>query len=280
MSPAASSTTTGSWSTTTLASSSTSSALRSRRAQRQRNYVEMVSATRSDDKWTATLRCVDTGEEFTTTASTIVNAAGPFVDETNQQWGLTTEHRIVYSKGIHLVVPRLTTTRYHQQGPRLLRRHRATLLRHPDGSPVRDRHHRHPRRHALHRSRRGRHRVPARARSTPVWTSPRRLTQARHHRASATGVRPLVVTTTGKGDQTDVDWTKLSVASTPSRPTRPSARRHDLRRQAHRLPQRGRRGRRRDRVNSACPARDATSTTGTASLPRRPAKRSSSVRPG
>ncbi|MEL7210072.1 MAG: FAD-dependent oxidoreductase, partial [Actinomycetota bacterium] len=30
----------------------------------------------------------------------------------NQQWGLSTEHRIVYSKGIHLVVPRLTTTRH------------------------------------------------------------------------------------------------------------------------------------------------------------------------
>ena len=42
----------------------------------------------------------------------IVNAAGPFVDELNQQWGLTTDHQIVYSKGIHLVVPRLTTTRH------------------------------------------------------------------------------------------------------------------------------------------------------------------------
>ncbi|BAN01845.1 glycerol-3-phosphate dehydrogenase/oxidase [Ilumatobacter coccineus] len=73
------------------------------------NYVEMVSATRDGDRWTAQLRDVDTGEEFQTTARTIVNAAGPFVDETNQSWGLTTDHRIVYSKGIHLVVPRLTT---------------------------------------------------------------------------------------------------------------------------------------------------------------------------
>ena len=77
------------------------------------NYVELVSAERSDGRWIARLRDTDTGEEFTTTATTIVNAAGPFVDEVNQEWGLTTDHRIVYSKGIHLVVPRLTTTDHH-----------------------------------------------------------------------------------------------------------------------------------------------------------------------
>lgn len=76
------------------------------------NYVELVSAERRDDRWVATLRDVDGGDEFTTSARVIVNAAGPFVDDLNGQWGLTTEHRIVYSKGIHLVVPRLTTTRH------------------------------------------------------------------------------------------------------------------------------------------------------------------------
>ena len=78
------------------------------------NYVEMLSAERSNGRWNVQLRDVDTGEEFSTTATTIVNAAGPFVDDVNQQWGLTTEHRIVYSKGIHLVVPRLTTTEHHK----------------------------------------------------------------------------------------------------------------------------------------------------------------------
>ncbi len=78
------------------------------------NYVELLSAEFDGDKWVARLRCVDSGEEFTTTASTIVNAAGPFVDELNNQWGLTTDHRIVYSKGIHLVVPRLTTEHHHK----------------------------------------------------------------------------------------------------------------------------------------------------------------------
>ncbi len=78
------------------------------------NYVELFAARRDGDRWEARLRDVDTGEEFTTSARTIVNAAGPFVDELNQQWGLSTDHRIVYSKGIHLVVPRLTT-RHHDK---------------------------------------------------------------------------------------------------------------------------------------------------------------------
>ena len=74
------------------------------------NYVELVSAERSGDRWVAMLRDTDTGEEFTTSARVIVNAAGPFVDGLNAEWGIETDHRIVYSKGIHLVVPRLTTT--------------------------------------------------------------------------------------------------------------------------------------------------------------------------
>ena len=76
------------------------------------NYVELVSAERDGDRWRARLRDVDSGEEFETSARVIVNAAGPFVDGLNQQWGLTTDHRIVYSKGIHLIVPRLTTTKH------------------------------------------------------------------------------------------------------------------------------------------------------------------------
>ena len=72
----------------------------------------MVSAERLADRWVATLRDVETGEEFSTSARVIVNAAGPFVDELNTSWGTETDHRIVFSKGIHLVVPRLTRGRH------------------------------------------------------------------------------------------------------------------------------------------------------------------------
>ena len=55
------------------------------------NYVELVSAERVGDRWMATLRNCDggagDGETFTTYARTIVNAAGPFVDDINGQWG-------------------------------------------------------------------------------------------------------------------------------------------------------------------------------------------------
>ncbi len=76
------------------------------------NYVELVGAERVGDRWVARLRDVDSGQELTTSARVIVNAAGPFVDDLDSQWGLTTQHRIVYSQGIHLIVPRLTTTRH------------------------------------------------------------------------------------------------------------------------------------------------------------------------
>ena len=78
------------------------------------NYVELVSAERQGDRWVAQLRDVDSGEEFTTSAKVLVNAAGPFVDQLNGSWGARTDHRIVYSKGIHLVVPRLTTDQHQR----------------------------------------------------------------------------------------------------------------------------------------------------------------------
>ncbi len=78
------------------------------------NYVELVSAERSDGRWRVELRDLESGEQLATTARTIVNAAGPFVDGLNSDWGVSTRHRVVYSKGIHLVVPRLTTTNHER----------------------------------------------------------------------------------------------------------------------------------------------------------------------
>ena len=73
------------------------------------NYVEMVDAARDGDRWRVTLRDVDAdGEPFIATAKIVINAAGPFVDGLSGELGVTTTHRIVYSKGIHLVVPQLT----------------------------------------------------------------------------------------------------------------------------------------------------------------------------
>ncbi len=71
------------------------------------NYCELTASRRDGDRWIATVTDTETGTEHTVRAKAIVNAAGPFVDGLSEAWGLTTEHRIVYSKGIHLVVPRI-----------------------------------------------------------------------------------------------------------------------------------------------------------------------------
>ena len=73
------------------------------------NYVEVVDVERVDDRWNVTLRDVDAGgESFMCTARVVINAAGPFVDGINFDLGVRTNHRIVYSKGIHLIVPQIT----------------------------------------------------------------------------------------------------------------------------------------------------------------------------
>lgn len=73
------------------------------------NYVELTAAERTEDRWLATLRDLDGGSgEFTCRAKVIVNAAGPLLDELNAELGPKTDHRIAYSKGIHLIVPRVT----------------------------------------------------------------------------------------------------------------------------------------------------------------------------
>ncbi len=72
------------------------------------NYVEMVSSHRADGCWQLT--CLDqvTGTTLRCGARYVVNAAGPFVDGLNSALDTRGRHRVVYSKGIHLVVPRLT----------------------------------------------------------------------------------------------------------------------------------------------------------------------------
>ena len=72
------------------------------------NYVELVDATQHGANWDVALQDLETGAEFSLTAKAIINAAGPFVDGLNTKWQNQTQHRIAYSKGIHLVVPQLT----------------------------------------------------------------------------------------------------------------------------------------------------------------------------
>jgi glycerol-3-phosphate dehydrogenase len=72
------------------------------------NYVESLGSTREGDLWVTRVRDVISGEEKTVRSRVIVNACGPFVDAMNATTGIKTESRHVFSKGIHLIVPRIT----------------------------------------------------------------------------------------------------------------------------------------------------------------------------
>jgi glycerol-3-phosphate dehydrogenase len=76
------------------------------------NYVEATSAARAaDGAWTVQAKDVVGGGTFAIRAKVLLNAGGPWADALNRTAGVTTEHRHVFSKGIHLIVNRLTPSR-------------------------------------------------------------------------------------------------------------------------------------------------------------------------
>jgi glycerol-3-phosphate dehydrogenase len=72
------------------------------------NYVESLGATREGDLWITRCRDTMSGNEFTVRSRVLINACGPYVDAHNQVTGVKTRHRHVFSKGIHLIVPKVT----------------------------------------------------------------------------------------------------------------------------------------------------------------------------
>lgn len=73
------------------------------------NYVESLGAERGEDGiWVTRARDRMSGREITIRSKILINACGPWVDEHNTLLGVRTEHRHVFSKGIHLVVKRLS----------------------------------------------------------------------------------------------------------------------------------------------------------------------------
>lgn len=75
------------------------------------NYVESLGSRRQGDLWITTARDNVEGREITIRSRALINACGPFVDEHNRLTGEQTEHRHLFSKGIHLIVNRLTESR-------------------------------------------------------------------------------------------------------------------------------------------------------------------------
>jgi glycerol-3-phosphate dehydrogenase len=75
------------------------------------NYVESLGSRREGGEWVTRARDVVSGRELTIRSRVLVNACGPYADAMNALCGLTTRHRHVFSKGIHLIVDRLTPHR-------------------------------------------------------------------------------------------------------------------------------------------------------------------------
>jgi alpha-glycerophosphate oxidase/glycerol-3-phosphate dehydrogenase len=72
------------------------------------NYVESNGARREDGQWVVSARDVTTGEPFEIRSAALINACGPYADEHNAGSGEQTQYHHLFSKGIHLIVDRVT----------------------------------------------------------------------------------------------------------------------------------------------------------------------------
>jgi glycerol-3-phosphate dehydrogenase len=72
------------------------------------NYVSSLGARREGDHWVTEAQDIMSGRTFAIRSKVLINAAGPFVDEHNRLTGQETTHQHLFSKGVHLIVPRIT----------------------------------------------------------------------------------------------------------------------------------------------------------------------------
>jgi glycerol-3-phosphate dehydrogenase len=72
------------------------------------NYTEVLSAKRSNNQWLIEARDTISGKKLKITADVLVNACGPFADDFNTKTRMPTQHQHVFSKGIHLIVNRIS----------------------------------------------------------------------------------------------------------------------------------------------------------------------------
>ena len=75
------------------------------------NYVESMSSSREDGLWTTHARDTINGDTFSIRSRVLINACGPYVDEHNRRTRQKTDHCHVFSKGIHLIVNKITDSK-------------------------------------------------------------------------------------------------------------------------------------------------------------------------
>ena len=72
------------------------------------NYVASTATRRVGELWYTTARDEVSGKELQIRSRVLINACGPYADAHNQLTGERTHYRHLFSKGIHLIVDRIT----------------------------------------------------------------------------------------------------------------------------------------------------------------------------
>ncbi len=75
------------------------------------NYLRALSCQKTGGLWETRVRDLSTSEELSIKSRAVVNAAGPWGEEVARLAGITTQNRLAFSKGVHLIVPRLAGPR-------------------------------------------------------------------------------------------------------------------------------------------------------------------------
>ncbi len=73
------------------------------------NYMESLGSKKTPSSlWETEMKDVRSGQTYALKSKIIINACGPYVDFQNLSSNQETQHRHVFSKGIHLIVPQIT----------------------------------------------------------------------------------------------------------------------------------------------------------------------------
>ncbi len=75
------------------------------------NYCKVLKSEKNEKGWISEVEDQISGDNFAITSSLIINAAGPFVDQINKINKVKSGAKHVFSKGVHLIVPRLAKSK-------------------------------------------------------------------------------------------------------------------------------------------------------------------------
>lgn len=75
------------------------------------NYVSSIGAQQVDHRWQINAQDTETKHQFSINSKVLINATGAFVDSYNKMLAVSTIHHYIFSKGIHLLVPRITQSK-------------------------------------------------------------------------------------------------------------------------------------------------------------------------